>query len=104
MSVRKTTKAIYKLKCEFPDCRYKWESDQIPERCAGCKRFNWNRGPTQEFLPPLTAFGKTQTVAEWARELGLNRKTIATRFKQGLPIEEVLSKQDRRKKSGGVHA
>jgi hypothetical protein len=98
MSVRKTTKSVFKLGCEWEDCQHKWESDHIPDRCASCKRPNWNRGPTLEYLPPVTAFGKTQTVAEWGRELGMNRRTIAKRLKRGLTPEQALSKEDQRKK------
>lgn len=38
----------------------------------------------------LTYNGKTQTAAQWARELGLDRHTIYDRIKKGYPIEYIL--------------
>jgi hypothetical protein len=38
----------------------------------------------------LTYQGKTLSVSQWARELGLSRNAIFGRLKRGLPIEEVL--------------
>lgn len=38
----------------------------------------------------LTAFGKTQTLAAWARETGLGRVTITQRLKRGWSIERAL--------------
>ncbi len=35
--------------------------------------------------------GKRQTIPEWARELNISEKTIATRIHYNLPIEKVLS-------------
>lgn len=39
----------------------------------------------------LTFGGKTQSVSQWANELGLPRTTITTRLYKGLPIEKVLA-------------
>jgi len=39
----------------------------------------------------LTYKGKTQTVPQWARELGIKTGTIAVRLSRGLPIEKVLN-------------
>jgi hypothetical protein len=39
----------------------------------------------------LTFSGKTQTVAEWARELGIGPKTLANRLKQNWTLEEALT-------------
>lgn len=44
-----------------------------------------------EHNPKLTAFGKTKTIGEWARELGLKRRAIYKRIRKGLPLEEALS-------------
>lgn len=35
--------------------------------------------------------GRTQTVAQWAREIGVARQTLTNRLNQGWPIEEALS-------------
>lgn len=55
----------------------------------------------------ITNAGKTQSVSQWARELGLSRSTIATRLSAGWPISEVLSPPNRYRKkhccSGGAH-
>jgi hypothetical protein len=39
----------------------------------------------------LTAFGRTQCVSEWARELGVSRNTIDTRLANGWSIERAVS-------------
>jgi hypothetical protein len=39
----------------------------------------------------LTLDGKTQCVAEWSRELGIGRATIAGRIKSGYSAEQALS-------------
>lgn len=36
--------------------------------------------------------GKTQTVAEWARELGLHAPMVYNRLKRGLPAKRVLQR------------
>lgn len=38
----------------------------------------------------LTAFGKTQTLTDWARELGLNEHTLRARIRRGTPPEVAL--------------
>lgn len=38
----------------------------------------------------LTFNGKTQTVSEWARELGINRSTIFGRLSRGMAVAEAL--------------
>lgn len=40
----------------------------------------------------ITFSGKTQTPAEWARELQINVKTIYTRICRGFPLEKVFKK------------
>jgi len=39
----------------------------------------------------ITYKGKTQCIARWAKELGLNKTTISRRFKKGLSLEDVFS-------------
>jgi RNA polymerase sigma factor (sigma-70 family) len=51
---------------------------------------NWNEKGRPTFL--LTYDGKTQSIKEWAAELGISCQTIYNKHKQGLPIEEVLKK------------
>jgi len=38
----------------------------------------------------LSLNGKTMTVSEWSRELGINRSTIHSRLRAGLPVAEAL--------------
>ena len=39
-----------------------------------------------------TAFGKTLTIAQWAKEVKKNRVTIKSRLKKGMSLEEALTK------------
>lgn len=45
----------------------------------------------------LTHNGKTQTVTEWAEELGLPAPRLYWRHHQGLPVEQVLAQGERQK-------
>lgn len=38
----------------------------------------------------ITHEGRTQIVADWAKEIGVDRNTIVKRFKRGLPINEPI--------------
>jgi hypothetical protein len=38
----------------------------------------------------LTLNGKTMTVEEWGRELGLHPTTVRTRLKRNYPLEKIL--------------
>ena len=40
----------------------------------------------------LTAFGKSQTITQWAEELKIHHNTLHGRLKLGWPLEKVLSK------------
>lgn len=46
----------------------------------------------------LTYKGKTKSMAEWSRELGINLSTIEARINSGRSIEEVLSKEKLRRR------
>lgn len=41
----------------------------------------------------LTLDGKTQTIMQWSKEIGIDRNTITKRIKNGLEIYQVLSKK-----------
>lgn len=45
----------------------------------------------------LTLEGRTQTAAQWAKELGVDRHTIYDRLRKGKPLEEVLKPSNRKK-------
>ena len=49
----------------------------------------------------LSAFGRTQTVTEWANELGIHWGTIAFRLKSGRTVEQALVPHDFRKRGFG---
>lgn len=50
----------------------------------------------------LTYDGKTQSLSNWAREYGMNRKTLTARLNRGMNIEEALNTPviERRKSNG----
>lgn len=45
----------------------------------------------------ITFSGKSLTVAQWARELGINERTLRSRVRKGLPPEKILSQKVRRR-------
>jgi hypothetical protein len=95
MSAVKITKEMYHCTCErVGKCTHEWDADKIPLRCPKCKSRKWNRGYRLSRKDPLTYNGRTQTIAEWSRELKLSKATIPWRMKEGWPIEQVLSKDD----------
>jgi len=99
MSAIKITKEMYHCKCEATDkqgkpCAYEWEPETPPDRCPRCKSRRWNRARRLSRRDPLTYNGRTQSIAEWSRELGLAKTTIPWRLKEKWPLEQVLSKED----------
>lgn len=38
----------------------------------------------------LTAYGRTQTLMEWAREIGVGRDTLGLRVSKGMPLDRIL--------------
>lgn len=58
------------------NCRWATRSEQMNNRRV-CVQLSFN--------------GKTQTIAQWSRELGIPTMTITARLRQERPIEEVLS-------------
>ena len=43
----------------------------------------------------FTYSGKTMTMAEWAREVGLKYTTLRARIRRGMPFEEAITKSTR---------
>ena len=65
------------------------DGDYCPENCRWVTNTENNRNKrTNRFL---TFEGRTQTVVEWAEELGINKFTIGTRLLRGHSVEEALS-------------
>lgn len=69
---------------EPSNCR--WVSTKIQNR-------NYSRNHN------ITYKGKTQCIADWAEETGVNRATILFRLNSGKPLEEVFSNTDMRRKN-----
>jgi group I intron endonuclease len=81
-------------------------AETIAKRVAktkGLKRTEETRMLQRELMlaksgaQPLTAFGKTQHINDWAREYGLNIGTLRNRLKRsGMPLEEALTVEPHR--------
>lgn len=59
------------------------------ENCRWVSRSENGRNKRNNVM--ITAFGKTQTQAAWASEIGIKRETISMRIKRGYSPEEALS-------------
>ncbi|MBQ1790821.1 MAG: hypothetical protein II008_11615 [Oscillospiraceae bacterium] len=66
-----------------------------PENCrfATAEQQNQNRRVNRT----ITYKGKTQCLAAWGREIGIDEITIARRLDKGLPVQDVLSPKKRTK-------
>lgn len=65
-----------------------------PENCrweTACQQMNNTRRNI-----PMTAFGKTQTIAQWAHESGLKLVTVHWRYHHGWPAELAVTLKARR--------
>jgi hypothetical protein len=75
------------------NCRWATREEQANNKSNSCR---------------ITFEGRTQTVAQWARELGISHMTIRSRLKMGRPLEEVFSPSSLRwpdsNAQGGSHA
>jgi len=61
------------------------DKDYCPENCRWATRGEQNLNKRN--LVRYTAFGKTQTLAEWARETGIGRVTLLKRLQAKVPPE-----------------
>jgi hypothetical protein len=61
-----------------------------PENCRWATQSTQVRNSRR--MRPLTLNGRTQTMTEWAAELGINYSTIATRLAKGYSHEEALTR------------
>jgi hypothetical protein len=65
-----------------------------PSNCAWVDREENNRNKRNS--RNITAHGKTQTLVEWAAEVGVKRETIARRMQRGMSPEEALNPKMRK--------
>ena len=61
-----------------------------PDNCRWATRAEQSRNRTNTWQ--ITYAGKTQTAAEWGRELGIGRGLIAARLKRGWTVERALGR------------
>lgn len=110
MSVELINAIRYKCHCEaflkdgLP-CAHDWESDEIPDRCAKCKQRTWNRAPLRAGRDgtKVTAFGVSQTLAEWGRKYKIMPATIGARIRNGWTVEDAIAMPVRPKLSETIH-
>jgi hypothetical protein len=73
------------------------EDNRLGNLVASCPACNQKRGrpkmvaSVRKQHAALTAFGRTQTVSEWAREVGISRAALKARVDGGWPLERALS-------------
>lgn len=64
------------------------ERGYSPSNCVWATQAEQNANRRNTVL--LTAFGRTQHVAAWCRELGLRQDTVSYRLKHGYTAEQAL--------------
>ena len=70
------------------------DGDYEPGNVRWATRHEQNANKCSNHL--LTAFGRTQHVAEWARESGLHIQTVLWRLRHGWSAERALGPEDNR--------
>lgn len=73
------------------------DGDYMPENCCFITQSEQGNNRRNNHL--LTYNGKTQNIAQWAREVGLSYATLQGRIKRGWAIEDTLFKPSYTKKT-----
>lgn len=73
--------------------RKDWSLGYSPDNCKWATRTEQANNKSNNRL--LDFNGKSQSVAMWARELGISRGLIASRLDRGLPVDRALSQTGR---------
>ena len=74
------------------------EKNYCPENCRWATYKQQANNKTQNHL--VTYNGKTQSIAQWAEELGINRVTLQARINRyGWDIEKAMTTKDTRKRN-----
>lgn len=76
------------------------DGDYCPDNCTWIPKAEQsaNRRPVMRSSRLLTYRGKTQTLTQWAREVGLNPSTLGGRLKWGWPVDRALTKPARERR------
>ena len=69
--------------------RLNGDESYSPSNCRWATRIEQNNNRRNNLL--LTVNGRTQTVAEWSREIGIGQATLKWRIRQKWPAERVIS-------------
>lgn len=87
----------------YADMGFKPTSKHSIDRIDGKKNYNkrncrWATKEEQsqnrpEFVIPLTYQGRTQTLAEWSREIGIFPQTLYNRHNSGWSVERILEQR-----------
>jgi len=62
-----------------------------PSNCRWATRAEQNQN--QSHTRTLTALGRTQSVSEWAREIGISRESLRDRLQRGMSVADALLKR-----------
>jgi hypothetical protein len=65
------------------------DGNYCPSNCRWADKFTQSRN--RDYVIRVTHDGRTQTLTEWAEELGISRKALQQRIKRGWKVERALT-------------